>query len=225
MTQPNHHPLPRLVIPPAPGAWPGSADLAAWSWDFAATLPPFTLADGSAPASQQTETRICYNSEALYVRFDCVDTDIWGAFTQRDDPIYDEEVVEVFIGAGEATPVDYYEFEISPNGVLLDLSVHNPSGERADMATDFAWNCPGMRWAAGRDDQAQRWWAVFVIPWASIGVSGALPRIWRANFYRIERPRNGAAEFSCWSPTLTDPADYHKPARFGVVELGGLPTH
>ena len=77
-----------------------------------------------------------------------------------------------------------------------------------------------MRWAAGRDDAAQHWWAIFVIPWTALGVSGALPRTWRANFYRIERPRQGVTEFSCWSPTLTEPADYHKPARFGVLELG-----
>ena len=140
MPQSTNHSLPNLTAPRAPENWPGSADLAAWSWDFAATLPPLILADGSGPALQQTETRICYSSEALYVRFDCTDNDIWGTFTQRDDAIYDEEVVEVFIGAGDATPVDYYEFEISPNGVLLDLTVHNPSGERADMTTDFAWN-------------------------------------------------------------------------------------
>lgn len=220
MQQIETHPLPHWVVPQAPAGWPQGSDLADWSWDFAATLPPFTLADASGLAVQQTETRICYNRDALYVRFDCADDDIWGDLTERDDPIYDEEVVEVFIGAGAATPVDYYEFEISPNGVLLDLTVHNPSGERTDLTTDFAWDCPGMRWAAGRDDEAQHWWAIFVIPWASIGVSGELPRTWRANFYRIERPRNAAPEFSCWSPTLTDPADYHKPARFGVLELG-----
>jgi hypothetical protein len=214
-------PLPHLQIPRMADDWNHGLALADWRWDEAATLPPFILADGSGPAHQQTVARVCYTAQALFVRFDCADQDIWGTYTQRDDPIYDEEVVEIFIGPGEATPVDYYEFEVSPNGVLLDLTVHNPSGERADMTTDFAWDCPGIRWAAGRDDRANHWWAVFAIPWASIGAGGELPKIWRANFYRIERPRDGAAEFSCWSPTLTEPADYHKPARFGYLELGG----
>jgi hypothetical protein len=195
-------------------------------------LPPFTLADGSGPATQQTAAHICYNTHALFVRFDCNDRDIWGVSTQRDDPIYDEEVVEVFIGPGEATPVDYYEFEVSPNGVLLDLAVHNPTSQRAQLQTDFAWDCPGLRWAAGRDDALNHWWAVLAIPWASIGADlasglapvggeeGGLPKTWRANFYRIERPRDGSPEFSCWSATMTDPADYHKPAYFGYLELG-----
>jgi hypothetical protein len=60
---------------------------------------------------------------------------------------------------------------------------------------------------------------VLAIPWRSVAPPGDLPRMWRANFYRIERPRDGEPEFSCWSATLTDPADFHRPARFGVLEL------
>jgi len=43
--------------------------------------------------------------------------------------------------------------------------------------------------------------------------------LWRGNLYRIERPRDGEPEFSAWSPTLTRPADFHQPARFGTLEL------
>jgi hypothetical protein len=191
-----------------------------WDWTQAAALPPFTLADGSGLAQQQTVARICYNEQALFVRFDCEDTDIWGNYTQRDDPIYDEEVVEVFIGVGEQTPVDYYEFEVSPNGVLLDLTVHNPTSQRAELQTDFAWDCPGLLSMAGREDIYQRWWAILAIPWASIGAAAPPAKFWRANFYRIERPHGREPEFSCWSPTMTNPADYHKPAYFGLLELG-----
>lgn len=212
--------LPELTVARVDEQWASAPDPAQWRWDAASVLPPLILADGSAPAVQQTATRVCYNRQAFFVRFDCDDRDIWGTYARRDDPVYDEEVVELFIAPGEATPVDYYEFEVTPNGVLLDLSVHNPSGDRADMVTDFGWDCPGLRWAAVRDDAHHRWWAVLAAPWSSIGATDRLPTVWRANFYRIERPRNGAAEFSCWSPTLTDPADYHKPARFGRLRLG-----
>ena len=210
--------LPRLVVPRVAEDW-HAADLAAWDWTVATPLPPFRLADNSGPALQQTKARICYNATAFFVRFDCDDRDIWGISTQRDDPIYDEEVVEVFIGAGAATPVDYYEFEVSPNGVLLDLTVYNPASDRANLVTDFSWDCPGLRWQAGRNDAANHWWAVMAIPWASLGVTGALPTIWRANFYRIERPRDAEPEFSAWSPTMTEPADFHKPAYFGTLAL------
>lgn len=212
--------LPRLRVPRVASHWQTEQAMTTWDWAQAVALPPFTLADGSGLAQQQTVAQICYNEQALFVRFDCEDSDIWGTYTQRDDPIYDEEVVEVFIGAGEQTPVDYYEFEISPNGVLLDLTVHNPTGQRSELKTDFAWDCPGLTWMAGRQADRLHWWAAFAIPWASIGAPAQLPALWRANFYRIERPRDCDPEFSCWSPTMTNPADYHKPAYFGLLELG-----
>jgi hypothetical protein len=177
------------------------------------------LADGSGPAIQQTVARVCYDDHALYIRFDCQDRDIWANYTRRDDPIYDEEVVEIFIAPGSAAPARYYEFEVSPNGVLLDALIDNPTSRRADLRVDFAWDCADLRWHAERDDSAGRWWAALAIPWISIGPPGAPSAIWRANFYRIERPRDAAPEFSCWSPTHTEPADFHKPAYFGTLYL------
>ena len=211
--------LPTLHVPQVTTDWNAGADPFHWDWAQAATLPPLLLADGSGPAQQQTVTRVCYNRQMLFVRFDCADTDIWGTYTQRDDAIYDEEVVEIFIAPGDATPVDYYEFEVSPNGVLLEVFAHNPTGDRAQMQLDFTWDCAGLQWVAQRDDAQNQWWVIYALPWASIGAPADLPTIWRANFYRIDRPRNGEAEFSCWSPTMIDPADFHRPAYFGYLTL------
>jgi hypothetical protein len=179
------------------------------------------LADGSGPAVQQTRVRVCWDGEALHVRFDCEDRDAWGTYQRRDDPVYEEEAVEVFLAPGEGDPTRYFEFEVSPLGTLFDTRIHNPTSQRVDMMGDSSWDCPGVRWAAGPGTVRQDWWAVLSIPWRGLVPSGDLPRIWRANLYRIERPRDGEPEFSGWSPTLTRPADFHKPARFGVLELAG----
>jgi hypothetical protein len=213
---------PRLSVPWFPGFWPEHEQSADLFWTEVPALPPFFLADGSGLARQQTVARVCYDLMALYVRFDCADRDIWGTYTQRDDPIYDQEVVELFLAAGEVDPVHYYEFEVSPNGVLFDALVFNPTSERRDMVVDTTWNCEGIRWQAGRGDRDQHWWADLAIPWKAIKPPGDLPSIWRANFYRIERPRDAAPEFSCWSPTLTEPADFHRPAHFGSLVLADM---
>jgi hypothetical protein len=204
-------------VPRAPAGWKHNADLAAWPWEYVPALPPFVLANAGGPAIQQTAARVCYDDDALYIRFDCQDRDIWANYTQRDDPIYDEEVVEVFIAPGSAAPARYYEFEVSPNGVLLDALIDNPTSRRSDLRVDLAWDCPSLRWRAERDDPAGRWWAALAIPWAAVGLPAM---IWRANFYRIERPRDGEPEFSCWSPTYTVPADFHRPGYFGILEIG-----
>jgi hypothetical protein len=212
--------LPHLFVPRASKDWDTTTNITAWIWDDVPTLPPFTLADGRGPARQQTTARVCYDSQGLYVRFDCDDRDIWGRFTRRDEPIYDEEVVELFLGPGQADLIHYYEFEVSPNGVLLDAKIYNPTSQRADLEVDVSWDCPGLRWHAERHDAANRWWAVLALPWVAVAPPGPLPPVWRANFYRIERPGDTEPEFSCWSPTMTEPADFHKPAYFGILELG-----
>lgn len=213
------HNLPHWLVPRAPQRWQAQPDLTAWNWADIPALPPFILADGSGPAQQQTTARVCYDDEALYVCYDCDDRDIWGTYTQRDEPIYDEEVVEIFFGPGEADMVRYFEFQVSPNGVLLDAKIYNPTSQRPELEVDFSWNCRDIRWQAGRNDAANHWWAIMVIPWAAVAPPGDLPKLWRANLYRIERPHDAEPEYSCWSPTMTEPADFHKPAYFGVLEL------
>src|SRR5581483_8361662 len=78
------------------------------AWENASLITPLWLADGSSPATQATRVRVCFDDIALYVRFDCDDRDIWGTFTQRDEPIYDEEVVEVFLASGADDPHNYF---------------------------------------------------------------------------------------------------------------------
>ena len=212
--------LPRHPVPRRPASW-DPADPTSWDWDQIPALSPFQLADGSGPAVQQTRGRLCWDELALHVRFDCEDRDAWGTCRQRDDPIYQEEAVEIFLAPGEEDPVRYFEFEVSPLGTLFDATIHNPTSLRADMTGDPSWDCPGLRWAAGPGTLRQDWWAWLAIPWEGISATEQPPRIWRANLYRIERPRGGEPEFSAWSPTLTRPADFHKPARFGLLELAG----
>lgn len=184
----------------------------------AIALAPFGLADGSAPALQQTAVRLAHDGRALFVRFDCADRDIWGTHTRRDDPLYAEEAVELFLAPGAADPTDYFEFEVSPHGVLFDARVRNPTSRRVDLAVDTAWDCPGVSWSAVADPANGAWWAELAIPWVALAPDPPAA-VWRANFHRIERPRDGAPEFSSWSPTLTAPPDFHRPARFGLLEV------
>ena len=154
--------LPNLSVPQTPKAWDKQVDLASRDWTALPSLPAFILTDGSAPAGQQTVARVCHDSQALYVRYDCDDRDIWGTYTRGDDPICDEEVVELFLAPSDADPSHHYEFKVSPNGVLLDAKIHNPTSQRADLEVDTSWDCSGLSWRAGRHEalnQCGRCWS------------------------------------------------------------------
>lgn len=211
-------------MPPSPGTGPDGAESRGAAWEEAwAGVPPLSLSlsDGSGPAEQPTTLRLAWDDRALHVRFDCADRDAWSTYRRRNDPLYQEEVVEVFLAPGESDPPRYAELEVSPAGVLFAALVHNPHGDRTGMEVDLGWRCDGLAWAAGPSDNRQDWWAGLAIPWAALLAAPCrpLPRLWRANFYRIERPRDGAAELSAWAPTWARPADFHRPACFGLLEL------
>lgn len=188
-------------------------------WSAIPALPAFIRSDGSAKAKDQTTVRLVASADRFCVRFDCDDPDIWATMKDRDDPIYEEEVVELFLAAGDADPADYFEFEVSPDGVLFDATIANPDSDRTTMKGDAEWNCEGITWAAERRDAEDHWGATITIPWAGLGCDSGLPHHWRANFFRIERPRGGEPEYSCWKPTNVSPADFHKPASFGHLLL------
>jgi hypothetical protein len=223
LTSPDDLPTWRVPRLPAAGQPAAEIPLAEIPWSALPPLPPFRLSDGSAAALQQTAVRLAWDDAALYVRFDCEDRDAWGTLTRRDDPIYQEEAVEVFLAAGEAAPAGYYELEVSPLGTLFDAWIDNPDSRRDTMRIGTEWDCAGVRWQAGPTGVRQDWWAALALPWSSLAPPGPPPEVWRANFYRIERPRDGAPELSAWSPTLAVPPEFHRPARFGVLRLAAGP--
>jgi hypothetical protein len=194
----------------------GGLDDAAWSRVPAVALR--RAQDGSEPL-QATAVRTAYDADALHLRFECDDRDIWATHSRRDAPLWEEEVVEVFAAPGEGDPSDYVEIEVNPLGAIFDARVTNPYGTRDAMRVDAAWDAGGLIVAVSRPSPG-RWTAQLEIPWSDL-CDGVPPRVWRANFFRIERPRDGVPEFSCWSPTLVDPPDFHKPRCFGRLVLGG----
>lgn len=205
--------LPQTQLFPVSGLWQAK-EICAWPWCELKPLAPFVLNTDRATAKQQTEVRLCYSSQHLYVRFDCDDDDIWGNYTKRDDPVYEEEVVEVFIAPGSKTPERYFEFELSPKGVLFDCKIYNPSGFHDDkLEVDESWNAEDIAWYAEINSEKQHWWAILEIPWQAIG---GFHEEWRVNFYRIERSSKSGTEFSAWSPTLR-PNMFHVPSQFGLL--------
>jgi hypothetical protein len=183
---------------------------------------PFLLADGSGPPRQRTRATARATAQALTISFTCDDTDAWGTLKGRDAPVYKEECVEVFLAPGAADAKDYFEFELSPLGTFFDARIHNPTGRRESLSADLEWSARGASWKAAVDKAGGQWTAELRLPWAGLGFPDgvARPAIWRLNLYRIDRPRDGSPpEYSCWSPTLATPPNFHLPARFGTLRL------
>jgi hypothetical protein len=167
--------------------------------------------DGGRP-NLPTAVRVGVRNGDLLVRFDGRDRGVVATLTQRDAPLWKEDVFEVFLSPGERSGV-YFEFEVNPLGALFDARVESPDGRRDTMRVETSWNCTGF--SARVRSRPDRWSAVVKIPLSRLCAEPV--ESWRGNFYRIDR--GPPDEFSAWSPTGADPPDFHVPARFGVLRI------
>lgn len=83
------------------------------------------------------------------------------------------------------------------------------------MKADAGWNLRGFRGTSRL--RPGRWSAVLRIPIAPMLEAHPAPCEWRANFYRVDRGERD--EFTAWSPTGKEPADFHEARRFGCLTL------
>jgi Carbohydrate family 9 binding domain-like len=182
---------------------------------FWSDLPRAELRDTVSGMSPKQSTRVQLAWDALEFRilFDAEDTAPWATLTERDAPLYQEEVVEVFLDpVGDVEC--YFEIEVNPLNAVLDLVLRR---SRSGYVKDFGWRCEGLRTAVTKD--ASGWRAELSIPFGAI--TSAPPSNgtrWRANFLRIDRPAGTERELSAWSPTGR--ANFHTPERFGFIEFG-----
>lgn len=165
------------------------------------------------PPQQATSLHLGWSETALHLNFHCQDPHPHATCTERDGPLWQEDVVEVFLdptGDGLA----YYEIELNPLNTPCDLLLRR---SRSGWLKDFRWDCEGLRHEIIR--QPDGWQARLQIPFAAI--TGSSPRPgdqWRANFCRIDYPADGGErELSAWSPAFA--ASFHRIEQFGLIEF------
>lgn len=171
--------------------------------------------DGGAPRLQ-TSVAAYYDDEYLTFVFRCDDDEIVATYLEHDEPLWKEDVVEVFLAPEGLTP--YFEIEVNPLGTTFDARIDSPDGVRATMKTDLAWTCHGL-FAALRRNGQQTLEVVIPLPVASLGKSPRSGDEWRANFFRIDRSATHGDDFSAWQPTGKSPADFHVAAAFGALRF------
>lgn len=166
---------------------------------------------GGAPVLK-TSLQTAWDDEGLHVLFQAEDTDAWATLTARDAPLYQEEVVELFLDpTGDLE--GYFEIEVNPLNAVLDGVFRRT---RSGYRKDFRWRCDGLRTAVSNTGGV--WATEIFVPFDSLQPScGGLGKIWRANFCRIDRPPNVPRELSAWSPTRC--GTFHLPRRFGFLEF------
>jgi hypothetical protein len=193
--------------------------------------------DGEAPRLATTLT-LFHDGNCLTALFLGDDDGVEATYLRHDEPLWQEDVVELFLAPERLTR--YFEIEVNPLGTTFDAVIDSPDLSRATMQSDLAWRCKDL-FAAVRTTPSSLD-VVVRLPFASIGA--APEGEWRANFFRIDRASGrhaerseasrrrrsfrfaplsvrmtGADEFSAWQPTMKTPPDFHVPGAFGRLRF------
>ena len=190
-------------------------------WAAPAACTPVRLrraTDGTTPRLP-TSVTAWYDENYLSILFSATDDLIQASYAGHDDPLYEEDVVEIFLTPDAIER--YFELEVNPRGALFDALIDSPDGERATMQADRTWTCDGMFAVIRKvfeSDGTMTIDTLVRIPFYSL--ERYTPRAgetWRANFFRIDRHPQQGDEYSAWQPTMKVPADFHVPAVFGTL--------
>ncbi len=158
------------------------------TWALAPRVGEFRLIhDPARRPAYPTEAAVTWDDAHLYVAFASTDRDPWGTLMNRDDRLWEQEVVEVFLDP-DGDGRNYAELEVSPHNIVVDLLI---AAAGAGGPNARRWDVAGLQTAVRRHDAG--WIAEMAIPWAALAGAGvsAAPRpgdTWRVGLYRIKRP-------------------------------------
>ncbi len=186
-------------------------------WSQAPFLGPFLNNRDGSPSPLKTEARVLYDDKFLYFSSRFVDENIWATMKKRDEHLWTEEVVEVFLQADPGKP-SYIELEVNPLGALLDiflLDIRKPLHYES-------WNSEKIQWAVHVDGTVdgrpgdKEWTCEIAFPMEDVIPAPNIPPKpgdrWRLNMYRVEKLPEPAS--LAWSPTGRD---FHRPDMFGEI--------
>lgn len=169
---------------------------------------------GKNPApDRETQVRALWSQDTLYLRFECRYRDLH-VFTDsgpdgRRDHLWDRDVAEAFLQPDASQPQAYKEFEVSPNGLWIDLDI-SPSA-KPDLNSR-------MRRSVVLDETAHSWMAELAIPIRALTPKFDRGTVWRVNFYRVEGKQEPRGYYA-WQPTHTPEPNFHVPSAFGRMRF------
>jgi hypothetical protein len=186
------------------------------AWADAPWSDNFIFSGGRAPAPRRCRAKIMWSDEALFVGFEVEDSDLIAPHTRRDDPLYTQDVVELFLDP-EGDGRDYIELEVSPRGTLFDARFRT---YRSNLKRAKQYHAESFQAAVQLDGTLDGtgpdvgYMVEFRIDFSDIGVNPSDGDSWRINLFRIDK-HGSEADYTAWTAPLV--GDFHALDRFGSL--------
>lgn len=155
-----------------------NGDLSDPAWQQAEPLTDFRQSNTGERPADQTEVRLLYTDDALYIAFTCHESTPEKQVirqTERDSAVWTDDSVEVFVNT-DGLGYPYYHLVANAAGVRYDAA------SSAEHPMDASWN---GEWQVRTKRGSDRWIAELRVPFATLGIGEApAGRMWLCNFAR-----------------------------------------
>lgn len=194
------------------------------AWKQAPLVGAFHFNWWTEGEKEQTDVRMLWDDENLYVGYYCHDRHISAQVLQRHGAVSKDDCVEIFISPNPAKVRNYYTFEINAIGTMLNRC-------RTDWWTGGpTWEPAGVRYRTSLEsrepktesDRDHDWTVELAIPLRNFqhDAPNMPPKdgdVWRLNLYRTGGVTN--RQDSSWWPIAPPARSFHTPESFGEVRF------
>lgn len=195
--------------------------------------PYFSHSVGGKVIPEKTLVSVKYDSIYLIIHFECKDNPFMDQnyYFEDNTPLFNQEVFEVFISAGESSPEAYWEIQINPNNALLVGQVNNQYKSDQSFKLDLISNqIANIKHEVVKDAERNLWKGSLKIPLDLIqGSNHKNNKVFRINLFRIISTKkqedhnwkvsSDNATFACWNSTMSETPNFHRPDYFGFLYL------
>ncbi|MFA6928830.1 MAG: carbohydrate-binding family 9-like protein [Lentisphaeria bacterium] len=172
------------------------------AWKECIEVSPFLLAKQNRFAIEQTSVRMCWDTDSLYVAFECME---WALeplanrmhefqaniVTPDDKNIFSDDCIVLLLQPAPEGPV--YDFAVNANGILTDsIAQANNLWSSRDSSYSSEATVAAARYP---EDQRGRWCLEMAIPLKNLAASPKAGDQWRFMVGRFEKSRKEISAF------------------------------
>lgn len=196
------------------------------AWSKAEIIDRFPSFWAGVDGGKVTRARLLWDDEALYFAASMDDTELQSFGTKRNDRIWNGDVFELFLKPHRDRP-EYYEFQVNPRSVILELAFPKRGFDFATLAARPPLGMTAAAVAEGTVDKTgdrDRGWTVEGrIPWTVFAPSSGRPAagvVWTFALCRYDYGPQGTKPVLTSSAPLTKPS-FHRYEDYGTVRFEG----
>lgn len=168
-----------------------------------------TVNSGKGNTPYKTNCYLCYSDKGIFFRFEVEDDKINCTMREYNSPIYNEEVVELFLQPTD-DKTHYMEFEWNGIGGVFSAEVNNFLN--GTLSLDFT----KENIIDSKIYAMQTGWIVQGLLPATL-FKGKMEGEWKFNAYRIKLDKNKSQILLSYNNTLAD--NFHIPDKFAILKF------